>query len=110
MLHAHGAGKSDHGAIVGAKFETWIINTAICAGGGGIKAFTQAPGSDVMDASCLLMPLLRFIGPTDPRWTSTMDAVLRELVKQREDRGRRWIAQHVTPGHRVSGMHRDVKR
>lgn len=44
------------------------------------KAFTQAPGSDVMDASCLLMPLLRFISPTDPRWTSTMDAVRRELV------------------------------
>ncbi len=44
------------------------------------KAFVQAPGSDVMDASCLLMPLLRFISPTDPRWTSTMDAVRRELV------------------------------
>jgi GH15 family glucan-1,4-alpha-glucosidase len=44
------------------------------------KAFVQAPGSDVMDASCLLMPLLRFIGPSDPRWTSTMDAVRRELV------------------------------
>jgi GH15 family glucan-1,4-alpha-glucosidase len=44
------------------------------------KAFVQAPGSDVMDASCLLMPLLRFISPTDPRWKSTMDAVRRELV------------------------------
>ena len=44
------------------------------------KAFTQSPGSDVMDASCLLMPLLRFIGPSDPRWTSTMDAVRRDLV------------------------------
>jgi GH15 family glucan-1,4-alpha-glucosidase len=44
------------------------------------KAFTQAPGSDVMDASALLMPLLRFISPTDPRWRSTMDAVRRELV------------------------------
>jgi GH15 family glucan-1,4-alpha-glucosidase len=44
------------------------------------KAFVQAPGSDVMDASCLLMPLLRFISPTDPRWRSTMDAVRRELV------------------------------
>lgn len=44
------------------------------------KAFTQSPGSDVMDASCLLMPLLRFIGPSDPRWISTMEAVRRELV------------------------------
>jgi GH15 family glucan-1,4-alpha-glucosidase len=46
----------------------------------GKRAFTQSPGSGVMDASCLLMPLLRFIGPTDPRWTSTMEAVRRELV------------------------------
>ncbi|HEX2079424.1 MAG TPA: glycoside hydrolase family 15 protein [Longimicrobium sp.] len=44
-------------------------------------AFTQSPGRDVMDASCLLMPLLRFISPTDPRWTSTMSAVRRELVE-----------------------------
>jgi GH15 family glucan-1,4-alpha-glucosidase len=44
------------------------------------KAFTQTPGEDVMDASCLLMPLLRFISPTDPRWTQTMTAVRRELV------------------------------
>jgi GH15 family glucan-1,4-alpha-glucosidase len=44
------------------------------------RAFTQSPGSGVMDASCLLMPLLRFISPTDPRWTQTMAAVRRELV------------------------------
>jgi GH15 family glucan-1,4-alpha-glucosidase len=44
------------------------------------KAFVQTPGSDVMDASCLLMPLLRFISPTDPRWTQTMNAVRRDLV------------------------------
>ena len=45
------------------------------------NAFVQSPGADVMDASCLLMPLLRFISPTDPRWVQTMDAVRRELVE-----------------------------
>jgi GH15 family glucan-1,4-alpha-glucosidase len=45
------------------------------------QAFVQYAGSDELDASALLMPLLRFISPTDPRWTSTMDAVTRELVE-----------------------------
>lgn len=45
------------------------------------KAFTQYAGSDQLDASVLLMPLLRVISPTDPRWTSTMKAVTEELVE-----------------------------
>ena len=44
------------------------------------QAFVQAEGSDVLDASLLLMPLVRFIAPTDPRWLSTLDAIGRELV------------------------------
>jgi GH15 family glucan-1,4-alpha-glucosidase len=45
-----------------------------------IGAFTQAKGGDALDASCLLMPLLRFISPVDPRWLSTLDAVGERLV------------------------------
>ena len=45
------------------------------------KAFVQYAGSDELDASVLLMPLLRVIGPTDPRWRSTMKAVTKELVE-----------------------------
>jgi GH15 family glucan-1,4-alpha-glucosidase len=44
------------------------------------KAFVQHYGSDVLDASLLLMPLVKFIAPTDPRWLSTLDAVTEELV------------------------------
>jgi GH15 family glucan-1,4-alpha-glucosidase len=43
-------------------------------------AFVQHYGSDVLDASILLMPLVLFIAPTDPRWLSTLDAVGHELV------------------------------
>jgi GH15 family glucan-1,4-alpha-glucosidase len=43
-------------------------------------SFVQAEGSDVLDASLLLMPLVHFIAPTDPRWLSTLDAIGRELV------------------------------
>ena len=44
------------------------------------QAFVQAEDSDVLDASLLLMPLVHFIAPTDPRWLSTLDAIGRELV------------------------------
>jgi GH15 family glucan-1,4-alpha-glucosidase len=44
------------------------------------QAFVQAYDSDVLDASVLLMPLVHFIAPTDPRWLSTLDAMSRELV------------------------------
>jgi GH15 family glucan-1,4-alpha-glucosidase len=44
------------------------------------QAFVQHYGSDVLDASILLMPLVLFIAPTDPRWLSTIDAITDELV------------------------------
>ncbi len=44
------------------------------------QAFVQAEDSDVLDASLLLMPLVHFIAPTDPRWLSMLDAIGRELV------------------------------
>jgi GH15 family glucan-1,4-alpha-glucosidase len=44
------------------------------------RAFVQYEGSDVLDASVLVMPLVKFITPTDPRWLSTLDAIGDELV------------------------------
>jgi GH15 family glucan-1,4-alpha-glucosidase len=44
------------------------------------RAFVQHYDSDVLDASLLLMPLCKFIAPTDPRWLSTLDAITAELV------------------------------
>jgi GH15 family glucan-1,4-alpha-glucosidase len=43
-------------------------------------AFVQYYGSDLLDASLLLMPLVKFIAPTDPRWLSTLDTISEELV------------------------------
>lgn len=43
-------------------------------------AFVQYCGSDVLDASVLLMPLTKFVSPTDPRWLSTLHAIGDELV------------------------------
>lgn len=43
------------------------------------NSFVQYYGADTVDASVLLMPLVKFVGPTDPRWISTLDAVQKEL-------------------------------
>jgi GH15 family glucan-1,4-alpha-glucosidase len=43
-------------------------------------AFVQHYGSDVLDASNLLMPLMGFVSPRDPMWLSTLDAIGQELV------------------------------
>jgi GH15 family glucan-1,4-alpha-glucosidase len=45
-----------------------------------LQAFTQYEGSDVLDASILLMPLMGFVSPRDPKWLSTLDAMDRVLV------------------------------
>lgn len=44
-----------------------------------LGSFVQTPGSKILDASALMMPLVRFIGPTDPRWIGTLDAIGGEL-------------------------------
>jgi GH15 family glucan-1,4-alpha-glucosidase len=44
------------------------------------QAFVQHYGSEVLDASVLLMPLVKFVAPNDPRWLSTLDAISEELV------------------------------
>jgi GH15 family glucan-1,4-alpha-glucosidase len=44
------------------------------------RTFVQSPGSATIDASALLMPLVRFISPIDPRWLSTLRAIEDDLV------------------------------
>lgn len=44
------------------------------------QAFVQHYGSETLDASILLMPLVLFIAPRDPRWLSTLNAIGDELV------------------------------
>ncbi|MFJ4201092.1 glycoside hydrolase family 15 protein [Streptomyces sviceus] len=44
------------------------------------QAFVQHEQGDVLDAAVLMMPLTKFIAPTDPKWLSTLDALTEELV------------------------------
>ncbi|KFE54479.1 glycoside hydrolase family 15 protein [Pseudomonas syringae] len=43
--------------------------------------FVQHKGSRNLDASMLLMPLVRFVGASDPRWLATLDAIESTLVR-----------------------------
>ncbi len=44
------------------------------------QSFVQHYGSDALDASLLLMPLVKFVGPTDPRWLATLERIQEELA------------------------------
>ena len=46
----------------------------------GVGAYVMHPGSELLDASLLVMPLVKFSGPTDPRLLSTLDRIGAELV------------------------------
>jgi GH15 family glucan-1,4-alpha-glucosidase len=46
-----------------------------------LPAFTHFPGTDLIDASCLLLPLVGFIGGRDPRWLDTLKVVGDRLVE-----------------------------
>jgi GH15 family glucan-1,4-alpha-glucosidase len=44
------------------------------------ESFVRHYGSDTLDASLLLTPIVEFVGPTDPRWLATLERVQKELT------------------------------
>jgi len=57
------------------------IHADICANGVASRGvFVQRYGSDALDASLLLIPLLRFLPPDDPRVRATVLAIADELT------------------------------
>ena len=79
----------DLAAAIGAEahIEPWRavaeeIRTAIMEEGWNedLGAFTQAFGSDVLDASALMIPIVGFLPGDHPRVVATVDAVARDLT------------------------------
>ena len=63
------------------KIRDEIYEEVMARGWGpGGQAFVQAYGSDALDASSLLMPLVFFMAPNDPRMLRTVDAIRRPLA------------------------------
>ena len=46
----------------------------------GRRTFVQHEGVDTVDASTLLMPMVKFVSPTDPRFLDTLAAIDTDLV------------------------------
>ena len=46
-----------------------------------LQTFVQAKGTKEVDASALLMPMMRFISPVDPLWLATMRAIEKRLIE-----------------------------
>jgi GH15 family glucan-1,4-alpha-glucosidase len=72
----------------GEHLERWRkvrdrIHGQVCALGYNVKkkAFTQFYGSEELDASLLMMPLVGFLPATDERVRNTIEAVERELME-----------------------------
>lgn len=63
-------------------------------------AFVQYYGAKKLDASLLMMPLVGFLPPQDPRVQGTVAAIERELVRNR-------FVLRYTPDARVDGMRGD---
>jgi GH15 family glucan-1,4-alpha-glucosidase len=71
------------------RIDSWTatrehIRDAILTHGWSEKAgaFTQAFGSDDLDASSLMMPIMGFLPATDPRMRSTIDAIAERLTDE----------------------------
>jgi GH15 family glucan-1,4-alpha-glucosidase len=62
-----------------------------------VGAFTQSYDDTVLDASNLLLPLVGFIAPDDPRMRSTVDRIMEKLT---DERGfvYRYLAEDGLPG------------
>nr|WP_241024419.1 glycoside hydrolase family 15 protein [Burkholderia sp. Ac-20365] len=70
-----------------APLEHWYavraqIHEDVCAKSWNaqLNAFTQTYGGDELDASVLLMPLLGFLPPSDPRIAGTVNAIEKDLM------------------------------
>ena len=59
------------------------IHAEVCREGFSVRrnAFSQAYGSDELDAATLLIPLIGFLPPDDPRVIGTVEAIQRDLTR-----------------------------
>jgi GH15 family glucan-1,4-alpha-glucosidase len=72
---------------LGGDVDTWRacrdeVHREVCERGfdSARNTFTQSYGSDALDASTLMIPLVGFLPPDDPRVAGTVAAIERELV------------------------------
>jgi GH15 family glucan-1,4-alpha-glucosidase len=78
LFGADGPGRLPHLRALAERIRDEVLDRAWHP---GVGAFTQAYGSEALDASVLIMPLVGFIDATDPRMLSTVEAVEKTLMR-----------------------------
>src|SRR5206468_4879582 len=83
------------------RIDSWTatreqIRDAILESGWSEKAgaFAQAFGSDDLDASTLMMPIVGFLPATDPKMRSTIDAIAEKLTDEQDRKSTRLNSSH----------------
>jgi GH15 family glucan-1,4-alpha-glucosidase len=64
-----------------------------------LDSFVQFRGAQTVDAAALLLPLVKFISPTDPRWKSTLKAIDKNLVEDS------LVYRYLPPAAAPDGLH-----
>jgi GH15 family glucan-1,4-alpha-glucosidase len=62
-----------------------------------LQAFVQYKDANTVDAATLLMPMIRFIGPKDPQWLSTLQQIEKELVSD-------FLVYRYRPNEKLDGL------
>jgi GH15 family glucan-1,4-alpha-glucosidase len=73
-----GPGRLPHLRVLRERIRDEVLERAWHS---GVGAFTQAYGSEALDASVLVMPLVGFIDANDPRMLSTVEALDKTLMR-----------------------------
>lgn len=80
LAHRLGAEKAEHWAQARDEIRTAIEELGWNE---SVGAYTQAFGSNELDASALMMPIVGFVPADDPRMLATIEAVARQLTDER---------------------------
>jgi GH15 family glucan-1,4-alpha-glucosidase len=73
--------REDHGRAERWQEEADVIHADVCGHGVDDRGvFRQHYDTDALDASCLLIPLVRFLPPEDKRVVATVNAICEELT------------------------------
>lgn len=96
---------ADGHGLHGDRVDRWTaardaVHAEVCERGfdTGLNSFTQYYGSTLLDASLLMLPIVGFLPPDDPRIVGTVEAIQKTLVEDG------FVRRYQTDGNDVDGL------